>query len=126
MRRFNGWTDVDKLGDDRVRRSKVPPPSYFLAQAGGGGGGGKMLIAGHIKTDPPITHQSHPNLPLPPSTMGGRGRLGWQCNLQICFCQKQCKPFLIIFYNIDSCGSKSINLSITDQGDGERPRWLLQ
>ena len=23
--------DVDKLGDDRVRRGKEPPPSYFLA-----------------------------------------------------------------------------------------------
>ena len=35
MRRFNainnGWTDVDKLGDDRVRRGEEPPPSYFLA-----------------------------------------------------------------------------------------------
>ena len=31
MRRFNGWMDVDKLGDDRVRRGEEPPPSYFLA-----------------------------------------------------------------------------------------------
>ena len=60
MRRFNGWTDVDKLGDDRVRRSKVPPPSYFLAKEEEEGWG--MLIALHIKNCP--THHPSKSSPI--------------------------------------------------------------
>ena len=56
---LTNWAMIE-LGEARCR-----PPSYFLAQAAVGLGG-KMLIAARIKTDPPITHQSHPNLPLPP------------------------------------------------------------
>ena len=61
MRRFNGWTDVDKLVDDRVSRSKVPPPSYFLAKEEEEEGWG-MLIALHIKNCP--THHPSKSSPI--------------------------------------------------------------